>query len=217
MSTLRMPDKMWKIHDALTLIRSLQSSVKAFGYHITLGGGVLNTGTSLHDLDIFFHPLERGNLQEPRLLAFLKEFWGAPQEITSQGSPRWSRDARGRMVVITAPVYPPSVLYSQKLFYFYSGLRIDVFVLRLPEAAISAAPVGGEVMTQDEAIERLSREQINVLRQSFRGFLNDTAPTVAPLPLPTLTTMITPTWTLPEPASFGEFLVEDEDDNLEDD
>lgn len=44
---------MWTLQKALTLIRDIQPTVHELGYHVTLGGGVLNNGESKKDLDIF--------------------------------------------------------------------------------------------------------------------------------------------------------------------
>lgn len=49
----------WKLKDGLALVRKLQPETRQFGYHLTLGGGVLNTGKSRKDLDLFFLPLRQ--------------------------------------------------------------------------------------------------------------------------------------------------------------
>ena len=42
----------WYLDEALGLIRELQPNVFKFGYHLALGGSVLNVGLSVNDLDI---------------------------------------------------------------------------------------------------------------------------------------------------------------------
>ncbi len=46
----------WTIEAALLLIRRLQPALRAYGYHLALGGGVLNRGSSGHDLDLYLLP-----------------------------------------------------------------------------------------------------------------------------------------------------------------
>lgn len=72
--------KPWKIEDGLKLIRALQSRVTEFGYHITLGGSVLNDGVSDRDLDLYFLPLVRPEPTDPRgLVSWLTVLWGQPK------------------------------------------------------------------------------------------------------------------------------------------
>lgn len=42
----------WEIIQAVMFVRSIQPIAKKYGYFLTLGGGVLNNGSSNHDLDI---------------------------------------------------------------------------------------------------------------------------------------------------------------------
>ena len=44
---------MWTLQEALQLIRDLQPQLKPLHYHVALGGGVLNKGTSQKDLDLY--------------------------------------------------------------------------------------------------------------------------------------------------------------------
>lgn len=46
----------WTLDQALTLIRQLQPTAFEAGYHLNLGGGVLNHGKSNNDLDILAMP-----------------------------------------------------------------------------------------------------------------------------------------------------------------
>ena len=47
----------WHLNDALFLVKDLQPTTRAFGYHLALGGGVLNRGFSTKDLDLYFLPM----------------------------------------------------------------------------------------------------------------------------------------------------------------
>lgn len=49
---------MWTLEDALDVIKILQPKLREINYHVTLGGGVLNNGSSPNDLDLYFLPLE---------------------------------------------------------------------------------------------------------------------------------------------------------------
>lgn len=49
---------MWTLDEALNLIREIQPQLRLQNYHVTLGGGVLNKGNSIKDLDLYFLPLE---------------------------------------------------------------------------------------------------------------------------------------------------------------
>lgn len=60
-----MPDPLWTLPRALALIRSLQPLAHAIGFHICLGGGVLNKGWSNKDLDLYFIPMDDSRLTDP--------------------------------------------------------------------------------------------------------------------------------------------------------
>lgn len=73
----------WTLDDALKLIRALQPESRRFGYHLCLGGGVLNKGESEKDLDLYFIQLNRSN-NPPKpddLVSWLTNLWGQPEEI----------------------------------------------------------------------------------------------------------------------------------------
>lgn len=52
-----LPRHTWYLADALLLVRELQALARPKGYHIALGGGVLNHGYSDKDLDIYVLPV----------------------------------------------------------------------------------------------------------------------------------------------------------------
>lgn len=70
--------KTWKLDDGLRLVRALQPEAKKFGYHVTLGGSVLNLGESEKDIDLYFLPLENPKFSERpiQLLNYLEDVWG---------------------------------------------------------------------------------------------------------------------------------------------
>lgn len=48
---------MWTLEEGLKYVRAWQQDAEFLGYHIAIGGGVLNNGSSLKDLDLYFLPL----------------------------------------------------------------------------------------------------------------------------------------------------------------
>lgn len=74
----------WKLEEGLKLVRALQGRVREFGYHITLGGGVLNKGESDKDLDLYFLPYNNPSVAKENpdgLIEWLSVLWGEPQRI----------------------------------------------------------------------------------------------------------------------------------------
>lgn len=76
---------MWTIDQGLHIVRALQSHTRQFGYHLTLGGGVLNKGESKKDLDLYFLPMG-GFDGDPRhrpdeMLRYLSGIWGTPEPL----------------------------------------------------------------------------------------------------------------------------------------
>ena len=96
----------WQIEEGLKLIRALQGRVKEFGYHIALGGGVLNNGASDKDLDLYFLPFNNPNVAKEDttgMLEWLSKLWGEPRTIgeypENQGAPTGGM----RRIVAVAP------------------------------------------------------------------------------------------------------------------
>lgn len=75
----------WLLDDGLKLVRALQDDSRKFGYHLALGGGVLNRGESKKDIDLYFLPLMNHKLfpkaNPGELLEWLEKMWGAPLSI----------------------------------------------------------------------------------------------------------------------------------------
>lgn len=74
----------WNLEDGLKLVRSLQPETRKYGYHLTLGGGVLNKGESTKDVDLFFLPLCNpaiavGNAKD--LVTWLIKLWGQYESL----------------------------------------------------------------------------------------------------------------------------------------
>lgn len=72
---------MWDFEKALKLIRETQETAKSYGYHIALGGGVLNKGYSNKDLDLYFLPLVGIDENFDGLMLALNIGWGYGEEF----------------------------------------------------------------------------------------------------------------------------------------
>lgn len=112
--------KKWYLAQALHIIRQLQPQLKPYGYHVCLGGSVLNKGESEKDLDLYFLPLQTDAASEKNrkllakaLLTFLelKVFGASFQPFGGMDYPDADDDC----------------CYYHK-GKFNVGLRIDVFI-----------------------------------------------------------------------------------------
>ena len=115
----------WTLEEALPLIRNLQPQAHQFGYHLCLGGGVLNTGRSEKDLDLYFLPMSPSDDKAAELKAWLDNLWGAGVDLCNMALMRLAEEV---------PEYPDDPMYQEKLKYDFSDLRIDVFIMRNGEA-----------------------------------------------------------------------------------
>lgn len=111
---LKRKTKMWSLTDAQDVIDSVQLGARNFGFHVALGGSVLNTGESNKDLDLYFLPLNQETPINPTgLVAWLKILWGEGGTMQDEN-------------------YPPCPFYTHKLKFFplmsKSFKRIDVFL-----------------------------------------------------------------------------------------
>ena len=102
---------LWTLESTLPLVRRLQPDTRQFGYHLALGGGVLNTGESHKDLDLYFLPLDDTDAapDTDALVQWLDEQFG---DGTSLIDARYTSEH-----------------YKAKRKYPYGGFRIDVFIL----------------------------------------------------------------------------------------
>lgn len=100
---------LWILSEGLTLVRDLQAQVRPFGYHVAIGGGVVNNTRSFKDLDLYFLPLCNGKLTYPRhLLAHLTKLWGEAYEI--------------------GEYYQEDRFYQKRVSFPNRGKRIDAFI-----------------------------------------------------------------------------------------
>lgn len=147
-STLEIAN-MWTLSEARVLINALQPHAKELGFHVCLGGGVLNAGLSKKDLDLYFLPMDNGKIaaSSAKLMAFLEDTWGKskpmfnPRKLSLDDQITFHLDAHGRRHVVEEKAdYPEekNSVYSVKRKFTYSGLRVDVFILgggTVPSAA----------------------------------------------------------------------------------
>lgn len=104
-------NRMWTMEQGLVVVRTLQPLAQLFGYHIALGGGVLNRGASDKDLDLYFLPRLGVAHRPQQLLIRLASRWGEEQRIGSDGA-----EEQG--------------VYEYKVQFNALGKRIDVFVVK---------------------------------------------------------------------------------------
>lgn len=73
----------WLLDEGLKLVRSIQGDLPKYGYHVTLGGSVLNRGKSDKDLDLFFLPM--GDRPMPdALVKWLETLWGPSRPVSEK-------------------------------------------------------------------------------------------------------------------------------------
>jgi hypothetical protein len=98
----------WTLDDALVLVRGIQPQLHARRWHVALGGGVLNKGTSEKDLDLYFLPFDDGQ-ESTVLLPHLETWWGKSTPL-SDGE------------------YMPSPMFPEKVKFATDSKRIDAFI-----------------------------------------------------------------------------------------
>ena len=111
---------MWTLDEGLKLVRLLQPEAKGFGYHLTLGGGVLNNGQSDKDLDLYFHPMANSLYpkKEEGLLEWLRGMWGSGDQIGNYshdieaGAPVYNVVSGRRVQRPSPPPFPPSYVMA---------------------------------------------------------------------------------------------------------
>lgn len=104
---------MWTLDEALEIIRELQPQLREMGYHCLLGGGVLNTGVSDKDLDLFFIPLNQHDSTPFAIVEFLGQQLGS-FAVSIRDSPDYQGEAMWH--------------YQEMRKIDYCGKRIDIFV-----------------------------------------------------------------------------------------
>lgn len=108
---------MWTLEQGLKVVRALQPHTRQFGYHLTIGGGVVNNGESEKDLDLYFLPMggfnKRLESKPDDMLAFLEQLWGKAETIRKE----YEDDDDKEML------YKHAVKFSRK-----DKQRIDCFI-----------------------------------------------------------------------------------------
>lgn len=141
------PKTMWNFKEVqLDVIARLQKESRAFGYHLCLGGGVLNSGKSDKDLDLYYLPL---NNDKPRntkgLIHSLLKYYDNPEPIGKDHE------------------YPSNgVPYIAKIKFWTRHnptKRIDVFILGGPEDIIDV-----EETLESVAVLVVKLEQDRIVR-----------------------------------------------------
>lgn len=88
---------MWQLDPALRIVRALQPTTRQFGYHLTLGGGVLNKGESKKDLDLYFLPMGgfgKGKKNNANgMLKYLEKLWGSSELLGKNSGYGYSSNA----------------------------------------------------------------------------------------------------------------------------
>jgi len=135
----------WTLKEATELIAAQQPTAKEHGYHICLGGGVLNKGESEKDLDLYFLPMENHGIVQSQieLIMWLTSLYGAGIQINGNMKAKLTNDPRhfGRLTANntnnpnpTLSDYPintglPTSAYKHKIMFMLGQRRIDVFIL----------------------------------------------------------------------------------------
>ena len=99
---------MWTLEEGLVLCRLLQPMLRPIGYHLTLGGGVLNTGKSKKDLDLFLLPLKSTDSNPTMVFSVLEPIFGNGASV---GKGEYDSDS-----------------WKAAWYYFVGDKRIDVFI-----------------------------------------------------------------------------------------
>jgi len=119
MSGTQLLPPMWTLEQGLVVVRAIQPESRVYGYHVCLGGGVMNRGHSDKDLDIFLLPMcncDQDNSDPVTAIAWLEGLWGPAEDMTVQSDR-----------------YPHQFdeMYARKVkFSLPSGQRIDLFVMK---------------------------------------------------------------------------------------
>ena len=113
--TMALPT-VWTLEDGLDIIRAIQPDTRKFGYHVCLGGGVLNKGSSHKDLDLYFLPMGGPKSNPGGLVKWLESMWSTSTEIGNGD-------------------YPAEPPYLHRLKFQYGELRIDVFVIGVEDSS----------------------------------------------------------------------------------
>lgn len=120
----------WELGDALGVIRELQREVRLLDFHVTLGGGVLNTGQSDKDLDLFVLPLNDTDPETGEITALLTRWFGPLEPLRTLSLGVGIEQDPGALGDDPGD-YPLSdcVHYRSCLRGAWHGKRVDLFIL----------------------------------------------------------------------------------------
>ena len=138
-----MASSCWTLEEALKLVRALQPGTREFGYHLALGGGVLNNGVSEKDVDLYFLPLDnQPPIRPDKLVEWLEGLWGKGENLCKEYADEEAGDAFIEANIqppLEPPLFPPLPViwcrvqpvsaYKHKLKFERGDGRIDVFIL----------------------------------------------------------------------------------------
>ena len=119
--TRYLPRHKWYLADALLLVRKLQAAVWPLGWHVALGGGVLNHGYSDKDLDIYVLPIYDEE-RFPRGIQNTEELGVALLDVFSDGPIN--------NVPASLIGAEPHECFQVSAAYAYENKRVDVFVVK---------------------------------------------------------------------------------------
>lgn len=112
-----LPRHQWYLADALLVIRQLQATLWPLGWHVTLGGSVLNHGYSNSDLDLYVLPIYRKEEPPDAAIALQAVSVVLGEPVT---------DLTGSI----PPGAPEHECYVFANVYAVSQGRIDVFIVK---------------------------------------------------------------------------------------
>lgn len=80
---------MWSLAQGIGVVQALQKPAREYGYHVAIGGGVVNKTFSEKDLDLYFLPMGGFNTKESvtkptPMLRFLEALWGISEELEKE-------------------------------------------------------------------------------------------------------------------------------------
>jgi hypothetical protein len=113
---------MWTLESGLAQVRLIQQPIRAFGYHVAIGGGVVNAGQSNKDLDLYFLPMPLPNANGLR--TYLTQLWGPAYCLG--GGPDGAGFVRPADVNFAYP--PDPVWVNGRFTYRPADRRIDIFI-----------------------------------------------------------------------------------------
>ena len=112
---------MWKLDNGLKVVRAIQQNCRSYGYHLTIGGGVVNNGSSEKDLDLYFLPMGGFNKDKKNdadgMLKFLATLWGYPEKLSKGGDNEEYKDM-------------DEGCYAHAVKFTTNNKRIDCFIFK---------------------------------------------------------------------------------------